>query len=424
MSWLLMGAFLVAVAMGVPLAFGMIISGILVVLGEGTIPLILIPHRVILGADSLALLAIPFFILAGNLMNRGGITDQIINFANALVGRFTGGLGLANIVASMLFAGVSGSAVADASALGSTLIPAMKKEGYGAGFSAAVTAASAVCGPIIPPSIPMVVYAIATGLSIGPLFLGGAIPGIILGLSLLVPCWIISKRRNYPKHEAFGVRKIMRAGFGAFWALLMPLIIIGGVLGGVMTVTESAAIAVVYSFFVGSVIYRKLKLKDLYPILTETALQSATIMIIVGMAGVFGWLMAVSGLPGQVASLILSISENPLIILLLTNILLLIVGTFMEAISAMLILIPVLTPVIAAAGIDLTHFGVVMVFNLMLGLLTPPVGILLFITARQAEESTEEIVKEMLPFLGIALAVLVLITVFPDIVMFLPNLLK
>lgn len=423
MSILLLVVFFAVLCLGVPLAFTMGIAALAVVSTQDMLPLSLVPQRALIGADSFSLLAIPFFILAGNLMNHGGITTRIIAFANAIVGRFTGGLGLGNIVASMLFAGVSGSAVADTTALGSTLIPAMKKEGYDGGFSAAVTAASSICGPIIPPSIPLVIYGLTagTGVSIGALFLGGAIPGLILGLSLLTLCWLISKRRSYPIYEAVPFRVILQTGLRAIWAIFMPLIILVGVVSGIFTVTESAAVAVVYALIVGMFIYRELRISDLFSVLVATALDSAKVMIIVAMASAFGWIMAFSGLPKAIADLLLTISENPTVILLIMNVLLLVVGTFMEAIAAMIILIPVLVPVAVQVGIDLHHLGVILVFNLMLGLLTPPVGICLYIAAQFARTRIEIIIKEVMPFFTVGLLVLLLITLIPDLVLLLPR---
>jgi C4-dicarboxylate transporter DctM subunit len=409
---------------GVPIGFAMGLGTLLAILVHGGLPLSLLAQRALVGADSYSLLAIPFFILAGNLMNQGGITVRIISFANSVVGRFRGGLAQTTVLATMIFSGISGSAVADATALGKVLIPAMKKNGYGAPFSAALMASSSVNGPIIPPSIPLVIYGLSVGkgISIAALFLGGVIPGLMLGLSLMAAAYYISVRRNIPVFESVPWREIPRRALPAVWAILMPLIILVGVTGGIFTVTESAAVAVLYAGFVGLVVYRDLKLRDIFPILIQTALDSALVMFIIAMASGFGYLMAISGMPAKVALWISSISTNPLAILLLINGLLLVVGCFMEAIAAMLILIPVLIPIVEAAGIDLVHFGLIMVFNLMLGLLTPPVGILLYICANFAEVKLEEEVREVLPFLGMGVLVLLLITLFPSIVLWLPNL--
>ncbi|WP_439573931.1 TRAP transporter large permease [Phreatobacter sp.] len=424
MASVLMIGFLVFLAIGLPIAFAMGLATILAITWHGTLPYSLFAQRALIGADSYSLLAIPFFILAGNLMNVGGITERIIAFANACVGRFTGGLGLTTVMSCMVFSGVSGSAVADASALGKVLIPGMKKQGYGGGFAASVTAAASVMGPIIPPSIPLVIYGLSVGkgVSVAALFLGGVIPGLLLALGLsLVVIWI-ARRRNYPRHEAVPFRQLVSSAGEASWALFMPVLILVGITGGVVTVTESAAIAVLYALFVGIVIHRELGLRNIGPIFVQTALDTAVVMIIIAFASGFGWLMAVSGLPRQVATLITGISDNPLVILLLINILLLVVGLFMEAIAAMIILLPVLIPIVEAAGIDLVHFGLVMVFNLMLGLLTPPVGILLYICGNFANVKIESVVREVLPFLAVGFVVLLLITYIPGLVLWLPKL--
>jgi len=424
MASVLMIGFLVLLTIGLPIAFAMGLATILAIAWHGTLPFSLFAQRALIGADSYSLLAIPFFILAGNLMNVGGITERIITFANACVGRFTGGLGLTTVMSCMVFSGVSGSAVADASALGKVLIPGMKRQGYDGGFAASVTAAASVMGPIIPPSIPLVIYGLSVGkgVSVAALFLGGVIPGLMLALGLSIVVYVIAKKRNYPKHEAVPFRALVAAAGQAGWALFMPVLILVGITGGIVTVTESAAIAVLYAAFVGMVIHRELTWRNIGPIFVQTALDTAVVMIIIAFASGFGWLMAVSGLPRQVAGLITSISDNPLIILLMINGLLLVVGLFMEAIAAMIILIPVLIPIVEAAGIDLVHFGLVMVFNLMLGLLTPPVGILLYICGNFANVRIEAVVREVLPFLGVGLIILALITLFPSLVLWLPKL--
>jgi tripartite ATP-independent transporter DctM subunit len=424
MSAALMIGFSVLILIGVPIAFAMGVATLLAIVAHGGMPFSLLAQRALVGADSYALLAIPFFILAGNLMNYGGITSRLIAFANAVVGRFRGGLAQTTVLSTMLFSGISGSAVADATALGKVLIPAMKRQGYGAPFSAALMASASVNGPIIPPSIPMVIYGLSVGkgVSIAALFIGGVIPGLMLGLSLMAMAYYIAVKRNYPVYERVPWRELPRRAVPALWAMMMPVIILVGVTAGIFTVTESAAVAVLYAAFIGLVVYRELKPSDLVPILIQTALDSALVMFIIALASGFGYLMAISGLPREIAAWISSVSTNPIAILLLINGLLLVVGCFMEAIAAMLILIPVLIPIVQAAGIDLVHFGLIMVFNLMLGLLTPPVGILLYICANFAEVKLEDEVREVLPFLGMGLLVLLLLTLFPPLVLWLPDL--
>ncbi|MBN8939044.1 MAG: TRAP transporter large permease [Rhizobiales bacterium] len=425
MSTVLIGGFFLLLALSFPIGFAMGIATMGAIWTHGGLPMSLLAQRTLVGADSYALLAIPFFILAGNLMNGGGITTQIINLANAMVGRFRGGLALTSVMAAMIFSGLSGSAAADASALGKVLIPAMKKQGYGGGFAAALMASACVNGPIIPPSIPLVIYGLSAGkgVSIIALFLGGIVPGVLLGVALMVAAYWISVRRNYPTTAAVPFREIPRMVVPALWALMMPVIILLGVTGGIVTVTESATIAVVYAAFVGFFIYRELNVRTVWPILVQTALDTALVMFIIALSSGFGWLLAVSGMPRAIAAGIASVSSDPLVILMMINVFLLIIGIFMEPLPALFILIPVLVPVVSAVGIDLVHFGLVMVFNLCLGLITPPVGILLYICANFAGVKLEEESRELGPFLGAGLVVLVLITVFPATVLWLPKVL-
>lgn len=424
MSSILMLSFIGLMALGLPIAFAMALAAVVTIANHDSLPYSVFIQRALIGADSYSLLAIPFFILAGNIMNVGGITARIISFANACVGRFSGGLGLTTVMSCMVFSGVSGSAVADATALGKVLIPGMKRANYDPGFSAAITASASVMGPIIPPSIPLVIYGLSVGkgVSVAALFLGGVVPGVMLGVGLAIVTFLIARKRRYPVHEAVPRRELLRSASQAIWALMMPFVILFGVTGGVVTVTESAAFAVLYALFVSMVIHRELSWRQLWGIFVQSGLDSAVVMIIIAFAAGFGWLMAVSGLPRVIAAWIGSVSSNPLVLLMLINGLLLIVGCFMEAIAAMIILIPVLIPIVQAAGIDLVHFGLVMVFNLMLGLLTPPVGILLYICGNFAQVKIERVVKEVLPFLAVGVGVLLLITLFPSLVLWLPNL--
>ena len=424
MSAVLMLSFCVLMAIGLPIAFAMALAAVATIANHSSLPYTVFIHRALIGADSYSLLAIPFFILAGNIMNVGGITTRIITFANACVGRFSGGLGLTTVMSCMVFSGVSGSAVADATALGKVLVPGMKKAGYDPGFAAAITASASVMGPIIPPSIPLVIYGLSVGkgVSVAALFLGGVVPGLMLGLGLAIATFLIARSRNYPVHEAIPMRQVLKSGGQAIWALMMPFVILFGVTGGVVTVTESAAFAVLYALFVSMVIHRELSVRQLWGICVQSGIDSAVVMIIIAFASTFGWLMAVSGLPREIAAWIGAFSTNPIVILMLINGLLLVVGCFMEAIAAMIILIPVLIPVVQAAGVDLIHFGLVMVFNLMLGLLTPPVGLLLYICGNFAGVKIERVVREVLPFLGVGLLVLLLITLVPGLVTWLPNL--
>lgn len=421
----LIGLFFLLIALAFPIGFAMGLASAAAIALHDMMPMTLLAQRALVGAESYALLAIPFFILAGNLMNGGGLTDQIVRLAMAMVGRFKGGLALTSVLAAMIFSGLSGSAAADASALGKVLIPTMKKQGYGGGFAAALMAAACVNGPIIPPSIPLVIYGLSVGKDapIIDLFLGGVVPGVMLGFALMIAAYIISVKRNYPTTERVPFREIPRYVARASWGLLMPVIILSGVVGGIVTVTESATIAVLYAAFVGFFVYKELKLNTIWPILVQTALDTALVMFIIAISAAFGWLLAVSGVPKQLGAWIASMSTDPVVILMLINLLLLIVGIFMEPLPALLILIPVLVPVVSAVGIDLVHFGLVMVFNLCIGLITPPVGILLYICAKFANVTLMEESKELTPFLIASIAVLLIITLFPSTVLWLPSVL-
>jgi C4-dicarboxylate transporter DctM subunit len=423
---ILIGVFFILLAVSVPIGFAMGLASVAAIMAHDTLPMGLLAQRTIVGSESYALLAIPFFILAGNLMNGGGLTDQIVRLAMAFVGRFRGGLALTSVLAAMIFSGLSGSAAADASALGKVLIPAMKRQGYGGGFAAALMASACVNGPIIPPSIPLVIYGLSVGAGapIIDLFLGGVVPGILLGIALMIAAYIISVRRNYPVTEKVPFREIPTYIKNASWGLVMPVIILSGVVGGIVTVTESATIAVVYAAFVGFFVYKELTVRQIWPILVQTALDTALVMFIIALSAGFGWLLAVSGLPRQLGLWIASISRDPVIILMIINVLLFIVGIFMEPLPALLILIPVLVPIVKAVGIDLVHFGLVMVFNLCIGLITPPVGILLYICAKFAGVTLEEESRELMPFLIASVAVLIIISIFPQTVLWLPALFR
>ncbi|MDQ0429853.1 tripartite ATP-independent transporter DctM subunit [Planomicrobium stackebrandtii] len=355
-------------------------------------------------------------------MNAGGITGRIIQFANDLFGHIRGGLGLANVGASMGFAGISGTALADTASIGSILIPAMKKEGYGAGFSAAVTASSSTVGPIIPPSLPMIIVGTLASLSIGDLFLAGALPGILLGLGLMIPTYIISVKRNYPKGDRQPLKAIWKSFTGAFWALLMTFIILYGILGGFFTPTEASIIAVLYAFVIGIFVYKELPVKKIPEIMLSSMTATASIMLLVGFANLFGWIMVREQIPQLVAESILGISTNTIIVILLINLLLLFVGTFMETIAALVILFPVLLPVALTVGMDPIQFGVMMVLNLVIGLVTPPVGVCLFVASQIGKVSIGKTARELVPFIGVSLVVLMLVAFVPQVTLFLPSL--
>lgn len=421
MATLLFVSFIVLIFLGVPVAFSLGLASFIYLVLAG-IPLNIIPQRMFGGLNSFVLLCIPGFILAGNLMNAGGITNRIIQFANDLFGHIRGGLGLANVGASMGFAGISGTALADTASIGSILIPAMKKEGYGAGFSAAVTASSSTVGPIIPPSLPMIIVGTLASLSIGDLFLAGALPGLLLGIGLMIPTYLISVKRNYPKGDRQPIKAIWKSFTGAFWALLMTFIILYGILGGFFTPTEASIIAVLYAFVIGIFVYKELPVKKIPEIMLSSMTATASIMLLVGFANLFGWIMVREQIPQLVAESILGISTNAIIVILLINVLLLFVGTFMETIAALVILFPVLLPVALTVGMDPIQFGVMMVLNLVIGLVTPPVGVCLFVASQIGKVSIGKTARELLPFLGVSLVVLMLVAFVPQITLFLPSL--
>lgn len=414
--------FILGIIIGLPLPFTMGTSAMAALLVMDKIPLVIIPQRLVSGVNSFSLLAIPLFVLIGNLMSSTGITKRLVRFSNSLVGHITGGLALVNILASMFFAGVSGSATADTASIGSVLIPSMVEDGYDADYSVAVTASSSCCGPIIPPSITMVIYGVIAGVSITDLFLGGYIPGIAMGLGLMIPAYIIAKKRHYPKSEGFRMLELWLSFKSAFWALILPLIIIGGILTGVFTVTESAAIAAVYTLFISMFIHRDLTFKNLLQIIFKTAIQISALMTVAASALIFAWVITILQIPQVITATIFKITDNPFIILMLLNVLLLVIGTFMEAKSAMFILVPMLMPMIKAVGIDPIHFGVIVVFNLMIGLVTPPVGLCLNLSAKIANISLGKSAIAILPFLAVQLIILFIITYVPATVLFIPSL--
>lgn len=423
MNLLLGVSFFVTLTLGIPIAFVLGITALVAVIALPNVPLHLIPQRLFTGMDSFPIMAVPFFILAGNLMNASKITDRIIDLSKLLVGRIRGGLGHVNIVASMFFAGISGSAVADTSALGSILIPAMEKERYSTAYSAAVTASSSIIGPIIPPSIPMVILATITNLSVGGLFLSGVLPGVFIGLGLMAVNYVISRRRNYQKIvEPIQWRAIFKTLLGAIIPMLMPLIILGGILGGIFTATEAASVAVAYALFVGFVILRTLSLKDLPNIFFRSMVLTSTILIVFAMANAFSWILATEEIPQKVSQYILSISRNPIVILLLVNIFLLIVGCFLEGLAAIMITVPILMPLVTQLGIDPMHFALIVVVNLMIGLITPPMGLCLIVICGIAKMKIGPLLKEIIPFLAVEIVILFVITYMPWFTLTLPRL--
>jgi tripartite ATP-independent transporter DctM subunit len=414
--------FLACLVIGVPVAISLAGASLLYVMLEGVQPHLVVLHRMIGGIDSFPLLAIPFFIMAGSLMNSAGITNRIYDFALALVGWLKGGLGHVNVVGSVIFAGMSGTAVADAGGLGNIEIRAMRDHGYSVDFAVGVTGASSTIGPIIPPSLPFVIYGVMANASIGKLFAAGVIPGLVMALTMMIMVTYYAHTRGWYRDAKFSIAKLWATGRRAFLPLLTPVILIGGMTTGVFTPTEAAIAATAYAIFLGMLVYRTLSFKNLIKVSMETAETTAIILLIVAGASIFGYLITLTKVTDNVSALVLSVTEEPWIILLLVNVFLLIVGCFMETIAAITILVPVLLPLMDRIGVDPVHFGLIMVLNLMIGLLTPPVGMVLYILARVSGISFERTTRACLPFLVPLLVSLALVTYWPGMVMFLPNL--
>ena len=415
--------FLGLMSTGIPVAIAMAGASLIYILISGDLPGFTVVHRMIGGIDSFPLLAVPFFILAGNLMNNAGITNRIYNYALALVGWLKGGLGHVNVLGSVIFAGMSGTAIADAAGLGTIEIKAMKDHGYATEFAVGVTAASATLGPIIPPSLPMIIYGVSAEASIGDLFLGGVIPGLLMAVALMIMVRAIAIRRNLPRVPFPSGRDVWLAFKGAFWALLCPVVLFGGMMSGYFTATESAAVAAFYALVVG-LGYGEFRVRDLPRIVLDTVETTGVMMALVMSAALLAYALSLSRLPQNFGGWLTQTVTSPIMYLLLVNVILLVVGCFMEAIAAMLILIPILVPPAIALGIDPIQFGVVVVLNLMIGTITPPVGIVLFVTSRVANLPFAAVVRATLPFLWPLLAVLVAITLVPSLTTWLPGVMR
>ncbi|CAM3339046.1 TRAP transporter large permease [Paracoccus nototheniae] len=416
--------FLVFLMIGLPVVFGMLAApGILLWMNGQERDLTLLYRNLYNGIDSFPLMAIPFFMLAGELMNRGGITLRLVEFAQALMGHFRGGLAHVNILSSMLFAGLSGSAVADTSALGSMLIPAMEKQGYTRRFAAAITAASSVIGPIIPPSGIMIIYAYVMGESVAALFLAGIVPGILVGLGLMAVVKLMADKYDFPiasRRQTWPERG--QASLKAFFPLMTPVIILGGILGGVFTPTEAAAVAAVYALVISLFVLRTMKVAELPDVLGRAALTSAVVLLLVGAAMSFKTVVSLSQTPQMMADWILTLTANPLLLLLLINLLLFVVGMFLDAGPAIIILAPILGPVFTGMGVDSVHFAIIMCVNLTVGLATPPMGLVLFVASAVSGEKVMTIARAILPFLAVEVFVIFLITYVPAISLTIPRL--
>ena len=411
---------LICMLIRIPIALSLALATGLYLFANG-IPLCALVQNLSTGVNSFALLAAPFYLLVGALMNTGGITDKIFGFVTAVVGHIRGALGHANILASMIFAGISGAAVADAAGMGSIEIKAMERNGYDTDFAVAVTGASATIGPIIPPSIIMVIIGVSSGASIGKLFLGGIIPGILMGMGLMILVGISSVRRNYPKGERPTLKSIATSFWLSFPALLTPLIIIGGTLGGIFTPTEAGAVAVLYAFILSVFVYREIKLADVPKVLLETMLTSGRILFIVGASLAFGWILAYEQVPQKLTEVIVSTIHDPTLFIVICMVVFLFLGCIMEASSIVVMTLPVLVPTLAAMHIDSVHFGVLVAIAMAIGTLTPPLGLVMFILMEITKISIERYVKALLPFLGVLVAVLFLLVFFPQLVLWIPN---
>jgi tripartite ATP-independent transporter DctM subunit len=423
MLTLLLIVFVGLLLLGLPIGFAMLGSSMLVIGLEG-IPVSVVAQRVATSVQSFPLLAVPLFTLAGSLMNESGISERLFNFTRAFVGHIRGGLAQTAIVGNVFLSGISGSSVADCAATSRVFVPQLTQAGYGQGFAAAVCAAAATLGPIIPPSILMVIYAWQANVSLGDLFIAGLIPGLIMALAMMVVIAITAHRRGFPKDVGFSGQRLWHAFKEALWALAMPILILVGFRMGVFTATEIAAVACAYSLIVGLFVYRTLTWKGLPEILLTTGRETAAILVIAAGAAPFGWILGVEQAPQHVAELLTSISREPWVILLILNIALLIAGMFMETLAIMIILVPILIPLLTDLQINLLHFGIVLLVNLVIGQITPPVGVLMFVASSVSKTHLGSIVKEIGPFVFALIAALALLTYVPGLSTWLPEVLK
>ena len=409
-------------AINAPIAIAIGVASLLGILVQGNFPMMMVVQKMFGGMDSFHLMAVPLFMFTGVIMEAGGISRRIIDFANSLVGWLPGGLAAVTVVSAMFFAGISGSAAADAAAVGAILIPAMKKSGYESDFAAAVQASGGSIGVIIPPSIPMIIFGFLTGASIGQLFAGGILPGILIGVSLIAVASYISRKKGYAATATFSFREIGTTFKSALLALGAPIIILGGILFGIFTATESAAVAVVYALVVSMLIYRKIKIKDLVPLFINGSITSAIVMFIIATASVFSWIAAIEDIPARLAGSLLGITSDPVYLLLLINLILLIAGTFVETTASLILLVPMITAMLPSLGVDMIQLGVIVVTNLAIGMLTPPMGICLIVSCSISGDSLAAISRRILPFLGILLVDLLIISFYSPLTMWLARL--
>ena len=422
MTLTIFAVFIILIIIGCPIAMTLGIASMAGLLVDGSFNYTIFVQRAFTAVNSFPLMAVPFFMLAGSLMEHGGISKRIIRFTESLVGHLSGGLAVAAILACMIFAAISGSAVATVAAIGGIIVPEMMERKYPAAYSSAVCAAAGTMGPIIPPSTSFVIYASIAGVSVSDIFMGGYIPGVLMGVGLIIYAVITAKKRNLPRSEKASPKEILHIFINAIWALFTPIIILGGIMTGICTPTEAGAISCVYAVIVGVFVYRELTLEKLKMALRDAAVSSSIVMFLIATASVFSWILTIERIPQLVKTAIMSFTDSKYVVLLLINILLLIVGTFMDCTPALTMLVPVLAPLASADGVDLVHLGVVMTINLCIGLLTPPVGTCLFVGCRIGKISLSELVKEIWPQMVVLIVVLLIVTYVPWLSTFLPSL--
>ena len=422
MIYLLFILFILFAFCGIPIAFALGVSSLVYIFYKG-ISLVLVAQKMFTGMDAFLLTAIPLFILAGNLMNASGLTEELIEFSKIFVGRIRGGLAYVNVIVSMIFAGMTGAGVSDTAAVGSILIPGMVKDGYKRDFTTAVTVISSTIGPVIPPSIPFVIYGAMTGISIGALFLAGFVPGILLGVSQMAVVLATSKREKLPRIEKkISFDEMVIVTKNAVLALMMPVIILGGIIGGFATPTEAAGIAAFYAFIIGVFVRRTVTPKVLKSVLIKSGITTGAVMILLGTAAIFSFILTTEMFPQMVATAVLSLTHNKIVILLLINAVLLVIGMFLDVVPALLVMTPVFLPLMKMVGVHPLHYGVICVLNLVIGLATPPVGMCLFVGANISKLSIEEVSKALIPFLVAVIGVLVIVTYWERAILWIPKL--
>ena len=416
-------SFAILLLLGVPIAYVLGMTTVIYIFATDNLGLVLtVPQRLYSGMENYGLLAIPLFMLAGELMNSGGITKRLVDVAKTFIGHYRGGLAYVNVIANTMLAAIIGSATAQIAMMSRTMVPEMEKAGYSKPFSTATTAAAGLLGPIIPPSMMFIIYGVGSGASIGDMFLAGIIPGLLLSLSFILIIASIGMKAQWPVQEKATFKEMMSSFARVLPALLVPIIIIAGILSGIFTATESAAIACVVAIIVGAFVYRELKLSSIPHVLSQTAITTAVITILIAMANIFGWMLSFEQVPQQIAAWMVSLSDSPIVFLLLVNIFLLIIGMFMDGIAALIILVPIFMPLLPTYEVDPVHFGIIICINLTVGILTPPVGSGLFIASSITKVSIGELVKALWPFLIVALIVLFLLTYVPSLSLWLPGL--